>query len=112
MSSVSSTTWPATRAPRCTACMRLRQRISVDLPQPDGPMIAVIELAGTCRDTLRMACMRPYQADRPRTSIEWAGVDVSVTGRAFVGSVRRLGAHLPARRYKARQQAEDGNDAD
>ncbi len=31
----------STRAPGTVSCMRLRQRRSVDLPQPDGPMIAV-----------------------------------------------------------------------
>ena len=34
-------TSPSTRAPGISSCMRLMQRTSVDLPQPDGPMIAV-----------------------------------------------------------------------
>ena len=29
--------------------MRLKQRSSVDLPQPDGPMMAVTRLAGKVR---------------------------------------------------------------
>src|SRR5436305_1324585 len=41
MSRPSNRTSPSTRAPGTVSCMRLRQRSSVDLPQPDGPMIAV-----------------------------------------------------------------------
>ena len=32
---------PSARAPGISSCMRLMQRTSVDLPQPDGPIIAV-----------------------------------------------------------------------
>lgn len=34
-------TSPSTRAPGMTSCMRLRVRMKVDFPQPDGPMKAV-----------------------------------------------------------------------
>ena len=44
--------------------MRLRQRSSVDLPQPDGPMYAVTRCFGTDMDTSRSACLAPYQSDR------------------------------------------------
>ena len=37
----SSRTLPSARAPGISSCMRLMQRTIVDLPQPDGPMIAV-----------------------------------------------------------------------
>ena len=46
--------------------MRLRQRMKVDLPQPDGPMIAVTPLAGM---SMSMPCSTscvPNQALRPR----------------------------------------------
>src|SRR5215213_7963762 len=36
-----SITRPATRASGTVSCIRLRQRSRVDLPHPDGPMIAV-----------------------------------------------------------------------
>ena len=38
-------TSPSARAPGISSCMRLMQRTSVDLPQPDGPIIAVTWLA-------------------------------------------------------------------
>ena len=39
-------TLPSTRQPSMRSFMRLRQRRSVDLPQPDGPMNAVTLPAG------------------------------------------------------------------
>ncbi len=42
----SSSIVPVVRAPGISSCMRFRQRSSVDLPQPDGPIIAVTWLAG------------------------------------------------------------------
>ena len=40
-STSSSSTLPSERAPGISSCMRLTHRTMVDLPQPDGPMIAV-----------------------------------------------------------------------
>src|SRR5438477_288128 len=42
MSWPSSRIWPSTRVPGMVSFMRFRQRRKVDLPQPDGPMSAVI----------------------------------------------------------------------
>src|SRR5665648_499452 len=39
-STPSIATFPSTRAPGMTSCMRLSVRMKVDFPQPDGPMIA------------------------------------------------------------------------
>ena len=39
--------------------MRLRQRISVDLPQPEGPISAVISFMPTSKDTSRTAGLAP-----------------------------------------------------
>jgi hypothetical protein len=39
--------------------MRLMQRSSVDLPQPDGPIIAVACLAARSSVTPRTACVSP-----------------------------------------------------
>ena len=39
--------------------MRFRQRISVDLPQPDGPIRAVISFFPTSNDTSRTAGLGP-----------------------------------------------------
>src|SRR5881398_3035137 len=44
MSCPSCRTVPTTRAPGTTSCMRSRQPTNVDLPHPDGPMIAVTAL--------------------------------------------------------------------
>ncbi len=41
----STITLPSTRAPGITSCMRFSDRSIVDLPQPDGPMKAVTDLA-------------------------------------------------------------------
>jgi hypothetical protein len=39
--------------------MRLMQRRKVDLPQPDGPMKAVTDLAGMSMLTSNSACLSP-----------------------------------------------------
>ena len=39
--------------------MRFRQRSSVDLPHPEGPMIAVIVRSGTAIETSRTAGVTP-----------------------------------------------------
>src|ERR1700722_8103189 len=62
MSIPSSTTSPLTRAVGTVSCIRLRHRSNVDLPQPDGPMIAVTSRSGKSNDTLRTACVLPKNA--------------------------------------------------
>src|SRR6478609_8836753 len=64
MSRPSNRTSPSTLAPGTVSCMRLRQRRSVDLPQPDGPMIAVTCPAGTPNDTSRTTRAAPKYASR------------------------------------------------
>src|SRR5215468_4874387 len=61
-------TSPSARASGLVSCMRLRQRIKVDLPQPEGPITAV-----ACLDSIEMlipcrASVFPNQAFRSRTS--------------------------------------------
>ena len=55
----STITLPSTRAPGMTSCMRLRERSTVDLPQPDGPMKAVTERALMCMLTPSTARKSP-----------------------------------------------------
>ena len=43
------------RAPGISSCMRLSERRNVLLPQPDGPMIAVIACGRIVIDTSRTA---------------------------------------------------------
>ena len=59
MSSPSSSTAPSTRAPGMTSCMRLSERSTVDLPQPDGPMKAVTLRGGTVSATSATAWNLP-----------------------------------------------------
>src|SRR5215469_12560527 len=61
-------TSPSARASGLVSCMRLRQRMKVDLPQPEGPMTAV-----ACLDSIEMlipcrASVLPNQAFRSLTS--------------------------------------------
>ena len=44
--------------------MRLTHRSSVDLPQPDGPMIAVTLPLGIGIETLNRACFGPYHSEK------------------------------------------------
>ncbi len=52
-------TWPSTRAPGIRSFMRLKARSTVDLPQPEGPMMAVILRGMTSSVTSRMAWKAP-----------------------------------------------------
>ena len=55
----SSRTSPSARAPTISSCMRLMQRTIVDLPQPEGPMIAVTSAAENDRLTSFTAWWAP-----------------------------------------------------
>src|SRR3954454_17089254 len=48
--------------------MRLMQRTTVDLPEPDGPISAVALLGSEDSDSALMACRSPYHASRPAIS--------------------------------------------
>jgi hypothetical protein len=50
---------PSIRAFGSTSCMRLIERRNVDLPQPDGPISAVIVFGSTVIDTLSIALKVP-----------------------------------------------------
>ncbi len=50
-STPSISTSPSTRVPGITSCMRLRVRMNVDFPQPDGPMRAVTDLGSIAKET-------------------------------------------------------------
>src|ERR1700758_5257910 len=62
-------TRPSTRASGMVSCMRLMQRMNVDLPHPEGPISAVAWLAATLRLMSYKACPLPYQAFRLSTWI-------------------------------------------
>ena len=52
--------------PSMRSFMRLRQRSSVDLPQPEGPMKAVTRAPGSRDRSPESAVLSPYQSDRLR----------------------------------------------
>src|SRR4051794_33356766 len=64
MSCPRKSTSPSTRASGIVSCIRFRHRSSVDLPHPDGPMIAVTSFDGKSSVTSRTACVDPKYACR------------------------------------------------
>src|SRR5882724_4517332 len=67
-----------------SSCIRLRQRIKVDFPQPLGPMIAVTAFDAMSSVTSLMARFSPYQSERFFTSKVNRGA-VSAVERGSVG---------------------------
>src|SRR5437879_12219105 len=63
MSSPLSRTFPSTLALGIVSCIRFRQRINVDLPQPDGPMIAETARSSKPKVMSSIAFFAPYHAD-------------------------------------------------
>src|SRR5262245_1863106 len=60
---------PSTRAFGVSSCIRFRVRRKVDLPQPDGPMMAVTARGGIVRLMPRTARNDAYQTSRPSMAI-------------------------------------------
>src|SRR5256712_1481967 len=56
-------TFPSTLALGIVSCIRFRQRINVDLPQPDGPMIAETACSSKSKVMSSIAFFGPYHAD-------------------------------------------------
>src|SRR5512135_320216 len=54
---------PWTRALGANSCMRLKQRMYVLLPQPEGPMSAVTEFFAISIEMPLMASLEPYHAE-------------------------------------------------
>jgi hypothetical protein len=50
---------PSIRVPGSTSCMRLTDRRNVDLPQPDGPIRAVIVFGSTVIEMPSIALKEP-----------------------------------------------------
>src|SRR5205823_4377925 len=63
MSCPSRRTCPSTRAFGIVSCIRFRHRMSVDFPQPEGPMIPVTACSSKSKTISWMASFSPYQAD-------------------------------------------------
>src|SRR5512135_354584 len=121
MSWPSSRTRPVTRAPGTSSCMRLRERSSVDLPQPEGPIRAVTVFSRKARSTSRTPELAPYQAvsvsaaSRGATAAAPSGGAAALRGPgAVTGGARRwrsgvltLGTH-----HRPRDEAEGQDEHD
>src|SRR5262245_15121363 len=81
MSRPSNLTSPTILAPGIRSFIRLKQRSRVLLPQPDGPIRAVIRCRGRSMLMSFSANDDPYQTDNPRVeSTAGSAVVVPVTG--------------------------------
>src|SRR3954471_20810845 len=76
-------TSPSARACGATSCMRLRQRMSVLFPQPDGPMMAITCFSGIVSVMSSSACFLPYQAESWRISMLARSSLVATEGVSF-----------------------------
>src|SRR3954466_10059330 len=113
MSWSSNITVPSTRASGMVSCMRLRQRSRVDLPQPDGPMIAVTSFAGKSRFTSRTACVDPNHALSEMACIASCRSGGSATAPPpLVPSTSIMAAAVTGSRDEPRGEADDENEAD
>src|SRR5258708_36703863 len=103
-------TRPSTRVRGIVSCMRLRQRSSVDLPQPDGPMIAVTSFGGTSSVTSRTACVSPKYAFNPNVCTAMTGplLETAVGDVASLLSSTR--AVMPTSEPRARHESRDDAD--
>src|SRR5579859_7105590 len=109
MSAPSKYTRPETLAPGTVSCMRLRQRRKLDLPQPDGPMMAVIDRSWNVTDTLLTPTMSPNRASRPSTRMcgmtPWSVPAASPGTCSVTGAVARSGDD-------SRDEADDEDEAE
>src|SRR6266550_8236040 len=73
-------TEPSTRARGTVSCIRLKQRKSVDFPQPDGPMMAVTACCGISSDTFLTAATSPKNADNFLETMHGAAANDAAVG--------------------------------
>src|SRR6266704_1536721 len=71
---------PSTRARGTVSCIRLKQRRSVDLPHPEGPMMAVTACCGISSDTFLTAATSPKNADRFLETMQGAAARDAAVG--------------------------------
>ena len=64
---------PSMREPMIRSFIRLKERKSVLLPQPDGPIIAVILFRGMSMVMSLIATALPYHTDSPRVARTCSG---------------------------------------
>src|SRR6185312_2128910 len=110
-------TSPSARAPGTVSCMRLRQRSSVDLPQPDGPMIAVTSPVGTAKVTSRTTRDEPKYASSDSTPIAGvaacaASLDISTGIGTSRSAVSVTSKSKPASRRDAGGETDDEDESE
>src|SRR4051812_27090604 len=88
MFSPPSKTVPSACAPGTSSCRRLRQRMKVDLPQPEGPMMAETVCGAKSMWMSVTARVVPNQAFRPLTS----RTGLPCWPASFISSSPHLGA--------------------
>src|SRR6478735_2129813 len=96
MSSPSSSTSPASCADGTSSCIRLRIRRNVDLPQPDGPISAVMPPAGMVRETRSRTLWSPNHAVMSFARSSASGA-AGTGGRVVVSSIAALMSFVPRR---------------
>src|SRR5579864_3836499 len=111
----SRSTRPETRPVGTVSCMRLRQRRKVDLPQPEGPMIATTLPSGTASEIPCTAWIEPNHASsdsvmRRMRSALTAGI--SFAGRASAKPATWAFTSIAASRVEACPGGDAGDDAD
>src|SRR3569623_565541 len=118
MSHPSSSTLPSTRAVGTVSCMRFRQRRKVDLPQPDGPMIAVTRRSVMFMVTSFTACTLPKYAFSAPTWRRGGASDCvaarfinETSSRKLERSVATTGREASAR-CETRDEADDEDERD
>src|SRR2546430_14804743 len=95
MFSPSRMTLPSARAPGSSSWRRLRQRTSVDLPDPEGPISAVTWLGSTDSEMSSIASRLPYQAER-----------FEISKLAAISSHAPSGSHKPCHQCKSEHQSD------
>src|SRR6266550_2236055 len=100
MSSPSRVTTPSCLADGTSSCMRLNERSRVDLPQPDGPMMAVTRLASIGIWMPSSTLWSPKYSDR---SLAWSLV-------ATAAALLDVGTAPDQARRQAQEQDEGDQD--
>src|SRR5690242_10109578 len=111
----SRSTRPETRPVGTVSCMRLRQRRNVDLPQPDGPMIAMTLPSSTGSEMSCTAWMEPNHAlsDSAARRVR-SGVTAgsAFAGRASARPASSLFTSIATSHVEACPGSDAGDDAD
>ena len=82
--------WPSARAPRIISLMRFSVRRKVDLPQPEGPMRAVMPLSGI---SILMSCKRLKRAIEKIQRLDAISWSLAPLAAAFAGRSRLRQIH-------------------